>query len=232
VHIVKLGLLSLALLSLLIPGATYAKKNKSKCGATGFGDCPVKGCGGDPELNKKKNSTSTPAAADVQKFTRSDFVKLKFPASWASGTPRTLLESWGESTPVEYEAYLIKTRHYPSGAESCNCNLTKEENNDFHLVTVSKKSAPEADSITAEITPHIRPSGWTFTKLTDLSDKKTYVKITGYLMLDTQHLGGGGPVRVTDWEIHPVTSMKVCTGSVTGCKQGSGWKDLADVPEP
>jgi hypothetical protein len=47
-------------------------------------------------------------------------VKLKFPASWTSGTQRTLLETWGEGTPVELEAYLIKTKRYPSGAEPCN----------------------------------------------------------------------------------------------------------------
>jgi len=227
----KLITLVLALSFVVIP-TSFAKKAKSTCAATGFGDCPVKGCGGDPELNKKKNSTTTPAAADVEKFKRADFVKLKFPASWTSGTKRTLLESWGEDKAVEYEAYLIKTKHYPSGMESCNCNLKKEENNDFHLVTVSQKNASEDSSVTAEITPRIRLDGWTFSKLTDLSNKKSYVKITGFLMLDTQHLGGGGPARVTDWEIHPVTALKVCTGSVTGCKAGSGWEDLATVPEP
>lgn len=227
----KLIILVLALCCVVIP-TSFAKKAKSTCGATVFGDCPIKGCGGDPELNKKKNSTATPTASDVEKFKRADFVKLKFPASWTSGTMRALLKSWGEDKPVEYEAYLVKTKHYTSGMESCNCNLKKEENNDFHLVTVSQKNASEDSSITAEITPRVRPDGWTFSKLTDLSNKKTYVKITGFLMLDTQHLGGGGPARITDWEIHPVTSMQVCTGSVTACKGGTGWEALENIPEP
>ena len=224
--------LTLVFCCLAVPTASYAKKKKPTCGATGFNDCPTNGCSGDSKLNKRKNTAAMPVASETEKFKRSDFVKLKFPASWTSGTKRALLESWGEGKPVEYEAYLIKTKHYTSPTESCNCNLPDEENNDFHLVTVNKKSAPEADSITAEITPHIRPSGWTFKKLKNLSNKKTYVKLTGFLMLDTQHLGGGGPARITDWEIHPVTTMQVCTGTITGCRAGSGWTNLADVPEP
>jgi len=73
-----------------------------------------KGCGGDSELNKKKNRTDMLVASDVETFKRADFVKLKFPAKWKRGTKRTLLESWGEGTPVELEAYLIKTKHHQS----------------------------------------------------------------------------------------------------------------------
>ena len=60
---------------------------------------------------KKKNRTDMLVASDVETFKRADFVKLKFPAKWKRGTKRTLLESWGEGTPVELEAYLIKTKH-------------------------------------------------------------------------------------------------------------------------
>jgi hypothetical protein len=113
----------------------YAKKKKkSTCGATSFENCPVEGCGGDPLLNEKKNTTTQPASADIELFTRADFADLTFPASWASGTPRALLESWGEGRPVEFMAYLIKVKHYPSGQEACNCNLKLEENNNFHPV--------------------------------------------------------------------------------------------------
>jgi hypothetical protein len=229
----RLFLILLALL-VVVPtvGSAKKKKVKSTCGANSFGNCPKEGCGGDSELNTKKNRTTKPAASSVETYKRADFVKLKFPKKWTAGTKRALLETWGEGTPVEYEAYLIKAKHYTSGMESCNCNLKKEENNDFHLVTVSQKNAGEDNSVTAEISPHIRPAGWTFSKLTDLSKKKTYVKITGYLMLDTQHLGAGPPIRITDWEVHPVTKMQVCTGTITGCKAGNGWTDLEDLPEP
>jgi len=218
-------------LCLVLPNASAAakKKAKSTCGATSFQNCKAQGCGGDPLLNQEKNTVEQPASSE--QVTRSRFNKLKFPASWKAGTSRKLLEGWGEGTSVEFEAYLIKITHYTSGMESCNCNLKKEENNDFHLVLVDKKNGAEEGSITAEITPRIRPTGWTYSKLNDLSKKKAYVKVTGYLMLDTQHISR--PIkRLTNWEMHPVTSFQVCTGSVTACKQGNGWQDLASFPEP
>ena len=50
-----------------------------------------------------------------------------------------------------YEAYLLKVKNYACGMESCNCNLKTDENNDFHLVTIAKKTDAEDDSITGEI---------------------------------------------------------------------------------
>jgi len=69
------------LASSILVSVTYSKpkKTKPKCGATGFGDCSAKRCGGDGELNKKKNKTTKPAAADVEVYKRADFVKLKIP---------------------------------------------------------------------------------------------------------------------------------------------------------
>lgn len=119
---------------------------------TSFENCPLEGCGGDPLLNAKKNREDQPTS-DIERVTRSKFNRLKFPTKCKAGTPRELLERWGEGDAVEFEAFLIKITHYTSGMESCNCNLKKEENNDFHLVLVDKKSKPEEDSITAEISP-------------------------------------------------------------------------------
>src|SRR4030095_10106258 len=192
--------------------------------------CPKEGCGGDAELNKRKNLVT--AVSNPEKHTRSDFVNLTFPASWASGTKRKLLKDWGEGTAVEYEAYLLKVKHYASGAEACNCNLPLDENNDFHLVTGHAKKTPEAGSITGEITPRFRPAGWTLTKLQQLAKDKTFVRLTGDLMLDTQHVNKKTPARITHWEIHPVTAFEVCTGSVASCKAGENWQDLSDFPEP
>jgi hypothetical protein len=235
-RILKLALITSTIFSLVFVGSTFAakkKKPKNTCGATSSqsdGDCPVEGCGGDSLLNRRKN-LKTPAS-HPETYTRSDFVKLKFPASWNSGTSRTLLKKWGEGTAVTYDAFLLKVKNYPSGAESCNCNLTLNENNDFHLVTGHKSTTPEDDSITGEITPRLRPDGWTITKLRKLAKDKAYVRLTGYLMLDTQHVGKSVPARVTHWEIHPVTSFKVCTESVASCKAGNGWQNLSDFPEP
>lgn len=235
-RILKIALVALAIFLLVFNSATLAakkKKKKNTCGATSSqkdGDCPVQGCGGDPLLNRRKNLVT--AASNPETYTRTDFVKLKFPKSWVPGTKRTLLKDWGEGTAVTYETFLLKVKNYPSGAEACNCNLKLNENNDFHLVTGHKRTTPEDDSITGEISPRFRPDGWTITKLRKLAKDKAYVQLTGYLMLDTQHVGKSEPARVTHWEIHPVTSFKVCTGSVASCKAGENWQDLSDFPEP
>src|SRR6476619_5740098 len=105
-RVVKLALVPLAVFSFIFSTATFAKrpkKQKSTCGATASqrdGDCPNIGCGGDPELNKRKNLIT--AASNPETYTRKNFVALKFPAFWASGTKRKLLKNWGEGTAVVY----------------------------------------------------------------------------------------------------------------------------------
>jgi hypothetical protein len=232
-HVFKIIFLSLVVSSILFTetGYTQTKKPKSTCGATGFADCPLKGCGGDSQLNRKKNRRTKPAAADVVEWTLTDVVALKFPKEWTSGTQRTLLESWGEGKAVQVKAFIIHAKNYPSGMESCNCNLKLTENNDFHLVLVDSKKKSEKSSVTAEITPHIRPAGWTIKKLRALANDKAYVRVTGLAMLDTQHLKR--PIkRLTNWELHPVIGFEVCTETKAVCDQGSGWQDLAEFPEP
>jgi hypothetical protein len=205
------------------------KKPKPTCGATSFADCPAKGCGGDPELNRKKNTKAKPSAQEVDEWELKDIVGLTFPQEWKSGTKRGLLEKWGEGRAVRVKAFLIHAKNYPSGVESCNCNLKKTDNNDFHLVLVDSRKKGEASSVTAEISPRIRPAGWTIEKLRKLSKDKAYVRVTGWVMLDTQHIKK--PIkRLTNWEIHPVTRFEVCTGTVKSCDQGEGWEDLEEIP--
>ena len=202
------------------------------CDATTAAECPVQGCGGDPELNKKKNLTAIPDPATVEDWQFNDMLDVIFPESWSSGMDRDLLEGWGEGTAVRIKARLKKVAKYSSGKESTNCNLKLQENNDYHLVLTRVKNKPESQSITAEMTPRLRPAGWTFTKLKELAEVQTYIRVTGYLMLDTQHIGDAHPVRYTHWEIHPVTAFEVCTMTKAKCDDGEGWINLEDSPEP
>lgn len=202
------------------------------CNASSIDGCPVKGCGGDSNLNVRKNITEIPDPNDVEDWTFNDMLNVTFPAQWSSGQDRSLLTTWGEGTAIRIKARLKKVVNYSSGKESTNCNLKRNENNDFHLVLTRAKNKPESQSITAEITPRIRPDGWTLTKLRPLALDQYYVRVTGYLMLDTQHIGDDHPVRYTHWEIHPVTAFEVCTLTKTACDNGDGWQDLTDWPEP
>ena len=218
----------------VVDGQCYykGKQKKKCCGATSIEECSKDGCGGDKLLNRRKNITTKPAEADVEDWDFSKMTHVKFPKSWVDGTPRTLLKTWGEGTPIRLSAFLRKAKNYTSGHESCNCHLRVEGNNDFHLVLVERKQQGEKRSITAEISPRIRPDGWTFSKLTSLAKVKNYVRVTGYLMFDSQHAGSSVPARLTHWEIHPVTSFEVCTLTKAECDQGQGWIDLRDSPEP
>lgn len=202
------------------------------CDATGFGDCPVVGCGGDPLLNSRKNITAIPDPATVEDWQFNDMLNVTFPASWSSGMDRTQLTAWGEGKAVRIKARLKRIEKYGSGKETSNCNLKLEENNDYHIVLTRVKNKPESQSITAEITPRLRPAGWTYKKLNKLKDTQPYVRVTGYLMLDTQHIGDAHPIRYTHWEIHPVTAFEVCTMTKIKCDAGEGWVNLADMPEP
>ena len=226
----KLTFYVLIVSCLIFPEAGFGqKKPKPKCGASSWKTCPVQGCGGDPNLNRKKNKTTKPAASSVEERTLARIIAMDAPDKWKAGSPRGPLEDIGEGDVAEVTAYLIHAKNYPSGVESCNCNLKKTENNDFHLVLVDSRSKQEQDSVTAEISPRIRPAGWTIEKLRKLAKEKAYVKLVGYMMLDTQHLSK--PIkRKTNWEIHPVTKFEVCTASESACDQGNGWKALAQVP--
>lgn len=220
------------------------------CGVTDIADCPAKGCGGDPQLNTKKNRKSKPAAADVESMTLLEIANFKSPKSWVSGTKRTLLATWGEGKAVQLTAYLMKVGGYKDGKESTNCHLSTIEFNDFHLVLVKSPTAAkkawklmetnkekgekalkraERKSLTAEITPRIRPAGWDLEKLEGLAEKVTYVRVTGWAMLDTMHIKNKLN-RLSNWEIHPVTKFEVCTTTVAECDQDSGWDNLENVP--
>lgn len=207
-----------------------AQGNPKCCNATGFGDCPTEGCGVDGSLNTAKNRTDIPNEAEVQQKTIAKIAAFKRPKVWAWNQSRALLESWGEGTPLRVTLYLQKVSKYPGGAEACNCNLKGEENNDYHLVLGRTKNAPEKQSMTAEITPRIRRTNWTYERLNALADERAYVRVTGWAMLDTQHIGKPTPVRRTHWEIHPVTQIEVCTATQTECNAGTGWTPLEQIP--
>jgi hypothetical protein len=86
------------------------------------------------------------------------------------------------------------------GKESCNCGLSGITNTDFHLVLGKKPTTTEAKSVTGEITPRIKLNHpqWTKAKLNNIADDELEVRLTGYVLLDTQHIGKSTPVRSTN----------------------------------
>ena len=105
----------------------------------------------------------------------------------------------------------------------------------------TKAEELECGSITAEVIPRRRPEDWHFLgnlskkgKTTSLTNAQTKItgwdlnrplRITGQLFFDASHLTcdkgkklGGQPPRASNWEIHPVYAIDVCSNtSLAGC---------------
>ncbi len=190
--------------------------------------CDSSGCGGDGDLNQMKNRTDEPS--EFEEWTVSEVLTWEYPSK-SEWSERSELEEWGDGAPVRLTGYLIYAA-VTKTPESCNCYLTGGANNDFHLNLVGSKSDLKTESVVAEITPRFRPEGWDIAKLKSLAKKNAYVRMTGWLMLDTMHLGGSQG-RGTPWEVHPVTECEVCTSTKANCdKDKPGvWKPLADYEE-
>jgi len=218
------------------PTARAAATAEAKCPEL-LSDCPKEGCGGDPALNKLKNRIDKPAAAKVEEWKLSDIIDLNenSPQTWSKTNSRKSLKTLGEGTPVIVKGLLVHAEPY-RGGEGCNCGLKGNDNIDFHLNLVARKNDSRDDSVVVELTPRARLAGWTVPKLNKLGDMESapaYVRVTGWLLFDSQHPSFANFAhlhRGTAWEVHPVTKFEVCTLSKVKCDLGNGWKPLEQFP--
>ncbi|HKC65499.1 MAG TPA: hypothetical protein VKB86_17790 [Pyrinomonadaceae bacterium] len=159
--------------------------------------------------------------------------KIKQPKTWTVNRDRS--EPQGpkrEGQPVRVMAFLWKAKR--EHGESCNCGLDKpgkpsELLTDIHMVLNNKMSDSEAISVTAEITPRVRarrpgPQTWTWSNIKAQQGK--LIRVTDYLMLDTEHLIHNPLKRATNWEVHPITKLEVCNSTLAKCRQGDSWEDV------
>ncbi len=190
-------------------------------------NCPPEGRGGDSLLNKLKNRTDAPIESALQPKGYDFFVEMagKEPKRWRANQNRDALKAEGEGLPVQFEGYLLQAKHYPKGKDVCNCNLPLERNNDFELILGKSMKQPEKASITAEMSPRTRLTthlGWTYDKLQTVAGKDKKVRVSGWLLYDSETKDKGKKGRLTRWEIHPVTKFEV--------QQDDGtWKMLDDI---
>jgi len=191
-------------------------------------ECPRGGSfGSDGLQNEAKNRIDQPS--NVARLSLDEIGKMKEPLTWAIGQDRSPLNVIGEGAGVQVRAYLLAARG--QGPESCNCRLTGPDNTDIHLVLVQSPSADELTSITAEITPRNRPPAWTLPNVRQIAVGK-YVRVTGWLFLDTDHVRSNRLKRASNWEIHPVTMFEVCNSSQEECNLGVGWARLEVISSP
>ena len=132
----------------------------------------------------------------------------------------------GEGTVVEFIAF-VDDAHYSnvSKGETVNCKISGKPNNDIHIVLLQDPSDDPCTSVTAEMSPHYRPSGWTDTTVNGAG--KHPIRVRGQLFFDSSHTPCRGskrasPARQSVWEIHPVYGFDVCKKtSIEACKNAS-----------
>lgn len=134
-----------------------------------------------------------------------------------------VLSDIGEGTLVEFVGYLLEAHVSNVGkGELVNCKLGGKLFNDVHIGLVKSLNEDDAcQSVTAEMSPHLRPESWT--DLPDLTIKRP-VRVTGPLFFDGSHRACHGdvrpsPNRISVWEIHPVYQFEVCKNkTLAACK--------------
>lgn len=204
----------------------------AKACSTNLASCPVEGCGGgDTLLNKKKNRTDIPQSS-YQAMTFEDFLHLEEerPSQWTENQDRSEVEALGEDTPVTLAGYMIGA--HPGSPETCNCKLSGEANNDYHINLVERPTDRLWNSIVVEMTPRIRSSvpQWTLQNLQNLItdvNNPPLVRVSGYLLFDSEHVSRSGGPRITIWEVHPLTKVEVCNDTQCTVDSDSGWQDIA-----
>lgn len=191
--------------------------------AKSISSCPKQGCGGgDPKLDELKNRTDTASSPTAK--TVDQIIELTQPAHWTSGQDRSGLKP-NEGTLVVVEAYLVHAKN--AEPESCNCYLLGAANNDIHMNLTQKQGQTANQSVVAEITPRLHPAGWTMTKLKSLYTQDAFMRVSGWLLFDSEHVSRSGGPRATLWEIHPVSKIEVCSGgNPAACAQAANWQPL------
>ena len=139
----------------------------------------------------------------------------------------------GEGSQVRLVAFLSEGKPHANTGESVNCNLKSEANNDIHISVTETKNGSEFEGIVVEMIPQDRPAHWTSNNIKTLRGK--VLLIEGSLFYDNLHFAngdannpiGGQPPRFSLWEIHPITSLKVCNkNTISRCdpNRASNWR--------
>ncbi len=220
------------------------------------------GCSGsgkyDPFLNLAKNQLPRPASDNAPVLDEAAYKTLeqKIPDGLARsnhGDFKDQLAQLGEGQERAVVGYLYYAKE--TGAESSNCELTGDDNVDYHIgigfdsdlasrVTAKKLSATDRKALTqtsviVEMTPQYRAyyeTNWTLDELKKVMGKK--VKVIGQLIIDNEHNvpsqncgfrddAANTCWRASVWELHPVTAFLVCDRQDNACDANStDWAEL------
>lgn len=201
--------------------------------------CPYRGLKGndDPETNERKNRIDVPTRYHAVQFSAiADSATMPWPKgktrpAWdatAKGrADRASMVTPFEGAAVTVTGFIRVIRPQSGNRESTNCRANGEANTDWHIALVGDFAAPESLAMVVEPTPRMKKlhqGKWTRAKLADYEnpgDDADSVRVSGFLMLDPEHMNHMHRYRQTLWEIHPVTRIEVFV-------KGTGWVELDD----
>ncbi len=186
-------------------GQPLVENGSEVCGPTGDATKPT-----PQALNNNKNRTDQPGDTDYVEINWDDLESL----------PKNRIDDF-QGAPVAVAGFLshqVKVENSGKG-ESTNCHLTGNDEVDWHIYLTKSPAQGIKDAVIIETTPRTRPSHrWTTDMLRPLVDSQTQVRISGWLMYDSEHVGVIGTQRVSVWEVHPITRIQV--------QQNGQWIDL------
>jgi len=197
-----------------IPAGLPSVSFKKTPGEITFNGCPPEGDGGDPVLNRNKNRVDE---GNYQPVAFNTIIAL----TWPQDAERRDHNNWSQSTqdaigaveglPIAVEGYFAQARS--QGAESTNCHATDGANVDWHIWLIDHPggTADRGGSIVVETTPRVRANhpNWSVSKINNLAQAGTRVRVSGWLMFDPEHPDQIGQTRGTIWEIHPIMRIEV-----------------------
>jgi len=190
-------------------GQPLVENGNSVCGPTGDAANATA-----QALNKNKNRTDMPGSGAYVVASWDDLVNL--PSNRVNdfvGAPVTV---------VGYLSHKINVENSGSG-ESTNCHLLGADEVDWHIYLTKAPAQGIAGALIVETTPRTRPAHhWTTDLLAPLVDSTTQVRISGWLMFDSEHISVIGKQRATVWEIHPITRIEA--------NKNGQWVDLDTSP--
>jgi hypothetical protein len=153
------------------------------------------------DLNSNKNRTDVPGDSDYVDIAWDDLKSL--PSNRKSdfiGAPIRV---------VGFLSHRVKVENDGSG-ESTNCHLLGDNEVDWHIYFTKASAQQISQAIIIETTPRTRPQhSWTTDMLGPLVDSQTKVRVSGWLMYDSEHVNVIGTQRATVWEVHPITRIEV-----------------------
>jgi hypothetical protein len=176
------------------------------------GDCPPEGDGGSPEFIRWKNRSDTPDSYHPVKWEA--IATLQYPdgpknwGKWTKADAIAAIKKYN-GIPVSTTGYVVAAKVQTGDGEICNCHFGKRGNVDWHVALTKHEGDGEEDAVVVEPTPRFfaQHPGWD--RLKDYVDTSTLVRVSGFLMFDSEHRNHLHRYRTTLWEIHPITKLEV-----------------------